>query len=179
MSRRRGFFATRANLLSLLEKVEAQRTLHYVRAGNHDSKSVEIIDNARSIEQLGIALVGDRNHVPSYLIVDAKTKVNTEIIQLRRGGVKYAVYQPKNPKSIAFNPGGEFGSDAIVAGDVGTVSRDTDSLALYMLISKQLRKDFVYINGYYVSNDAVEAMDSGIRLTANVRSPCEYDLQRI
>lgn len=179
MSRRRGFFATRADLLSLLEKVEAQRSLHYVRSGNHDSKSVEIIDNARSIEQLGIALVGDRNHVPSYLLVDAKTKVNTERIQLRRGGVKYAVYQSENPKSIALNPGGEFGSDAIIAGDVGTVSRDTDSLSLFTLLSKQLKKDFAYINGWYVSKGALEAMDSGLRLTANVKSPPEYDLRKL
>ena len=179
MSRRCGFFATRSDLLSLFERVEAKASLHYVRTGLFDNKSMKRIVSARYIEHLGIALVGDRNHVPSYLIINAKSRLDIREVPQRRGGVKYAVDQRKNPKSIALNPGGEFDGGAIIEGQVGTVSRDSDSLSLFTLVSKELKREFTIINGMYIGKEAIKAMDSGVRLTANVRSPPEYDLRRI
>lgn len=178
MPHRCGFFASRSDLLQLLEKIEDQRLIHYVPSGLFDSKVLIRMAKARGIEQLGIAVAGDANHVPAYLIVDASTKVNVREVPQRRGGTKYAVDQLQNPKSIAFSPGGEFGYVAIIAGSVDTVSRDSHSLSLFTLVKKQVQKEFEYINGWYVGKGALEAMDSGIRLTANINSPRECDLRR-
>lgn len=177
MTRRYSFFATRSDLISLLEKVECQRQIYYVRIGLFDSAMLQYAVNARCIEQLGVALAGDQNQVPSYLIVDAKTEVDVEKIPQRRGGVKYVVDQLQNSKSIVLKPGGEFENIAIIAGEFGTVSRDGDSLSLLSLVSKQLRKDFKNIKGWYVGREAIKAMNLGVRLTANINSPPVNDLR--
>ena len=55
---------------------------------------------------------------------------------------------------------------------------DKDSEVLLKLFSKELRQRFSKVKSYFVGKEARRLFDEGIRLTASVNTPIEYDLKR-
>ena len=178
MSHSYEIFATRGDVLALLGSVEETRAIQYVLVGLFDREPPIVATAAHEIENLGIAQSGDQNLVPAFLVQDPKSKVNVRRIPQRRGGVKYAIDQLKNPKSVVISAGGEYREEALIAGQIGTVSSDKDSLALLDVFAYELRKRFIKIQAYWVGKCAARALESGLRLTANITAPKEADLSR-
>ena len=172
------FFATKDDLESLLRTVESERPLQFVVAGLFDSLNVEPLESLLDAPNLGSVTVGDANHEPGYLVATRGITIEVRPVPQRRGGVKYAVDQLTNPKTIAFRPGGTFGATCLIAGQVGTASDDPSSLELFQLFSKQTRHRFTKIKSFYVGKEAGELLNKGWRLTANAKSPALYDLKR-
>ncbi len=130
MARAYEIFATREDLLELLDSVEALRSIQYVRAGLFSCSSPVAANSARNIEHLGIASSGDQNHEPIFLALNSDSPVNVRLVPQRCGGVKYAVDQIKNPESVVIKTGGEYGSEALISSQIGTATNYTDSLSL-------------------------------------------------
>jgi hypothetical protein len=91
--------------------------------------------------------------------------------------VKYFLDQQSHPESVFLRPGGNF-DGCVIAGQIGTISDDKWSIALFRVLRTTLRKNFEKIKSYLVGKSAAKFLDAGGRLTANVRSPTEYDLVR-
>ena len=109
--------------------------------------------------------------------MDLGRPVVTEDVPQRRGGIRYSVYQPLNPKSIVIKVGGEYKDEALIAGQIGTISKDADSLSLMKAFGKEIRKAFKKAGPYWIGPGAERALHSGLRLTASLQSPKETDLQ--
>ena len=111
-------------------------------------------------------------------MIDVGAKPKVRQVEQRKGGVKYFLDQLSHPESVVFRPGGVFGeSECIIDGQVGTVSDDKWSVDLYKVLLAEFKKQFTKIKSYYVGENAVERLNRGVRLTANVKSPLEYDLK--
>jgi hypothetical protein len=149
-----------------------------VVAGLFDSPNVEPQESLLGNPNLGSMTVGDANHEADYLVFTRGISIEVRPVPQRRGGIKYAVDQLANPKTIAFRPGGAFGQACLIAGQVGTASDDPNSLELFQLFSKQTRHQFAKIKSSFVGKEAGELLDKGWRLTANAKSPTLYDLKR-
>ena len=170
------FFATKDDLSSLLRAVESDRRLQFVVGGTFD----EMPDVKAQDSLLGsLDLEGATSTINSaiYLLSAPGTSVEIERIEQRRGGVRYAVDQFANPKTVVLRPGGQL-EGCIVAGQLGTASDDPSSLELFQFIRKRVRRLFTKVKAFYVGNEASELLDKGWRLTANVKSPPLYDLKR-
>lgn len=172
------FFATKGDLGSLLRPVESEQPLQFVVAGLFDSPNVEPVESLLSNSNLGSVAVRESNQAVAYLVARRGIPIEVLPVPQRRGGVKYAVDQLANPKTIAFWTGGRFGETCLIAGQVGTVSDDPCSLELFQLFSKQIRHWFTKIKSFYVGKEAGELLDKGWRLTANAKAPTLYDLKR-
>ena len=172
------FFATKADLESLLREVESKRQLQFVETGLFDSPSVEPIHSLLGAPNLGHLSAGDHNQAPCYLVASQEIFIDVRPVPQRRGGTKYAVDQQQNPKTIAFRPSGAFGENCLIDGQVGTISDESSSLELFQLFRKQMRRQFTKVKEFYVGKEAGELLDKGWRLTANVKSPPLYDLRR-
>jgi hypothetical protein len=46
------------------------------------------------------------------------------------------------------------------------------------LFSKEIMQHFTKVKSYYLGNEASRLLNDGMRLTADVRAPAEYDLTR-
>ena len=172
------FFATKADLESLLRTVESERQLQFVETGLFDSPKLEPMHSLVGAPKLGNLSTGDHNHGPCYLVACREISIEVRPVPQRRGGIKYAVDQQANPKTIAFRPSGAFGENCLIDGQAGTVSDDSSSLELFQLFSKELRRQFTKVSEFYVGKEAGELLDKGWRLTANAKSPTLYDLKR-
>jgi len=172
------FFATREDLEEVIEAIEAKRALTFVRTGLFDEPSVDSVDSLRSIQDLGVAPAGDSMKCPNYLVGNRPFVPVVRSVLQRRGGTKYAIDQLENPQTIAIRPGGAFGDSVLIAGTLGTASKDAMSLELYQLFMGVFRPSFQAIKSFRVGRCAARLLDAGARLTQNVRSPVLYDLTR-
>ncbi len=172
------FFATREDVKEVTEIVETQRPLTYVLTGLFDEPLVDGVDSLLDIPELGIARAGDAVQCPAYLVGARSFVPAIRSVVQRRGGTKYAIDQLENPQTIIIRPGGVFAASVMIAGTLSTVSKDPASLELYRLFLAAFRRRFESIKSYRVGRNAAHLLDTGSRLTANIRSPTLYDLTR-
>jgi len=172
------FFATKSDLEQVLQAVEENRTLEYIPTGLFDTAAVKRVESLRTIPTLGMATVGDSNHETTYLVADHGASVEIRSVPQRQGGVKYAIDQVANPKTIVIRPGGVFQGNCVIVGQLGTASEDKDSLEAYQLFRKEFAARFKKIKSFYVGEEACTLLDKGWRLTASVKAAVEYDLRR-
>lgn len=172
------FFATKADLESLLRAVESQRQLQYVVAGMFDSPDIVAVSSLLDNPNLGQTTVGDAMQTVCYVVTSREAAIEVRPVPQRRGGIRYAIDQAVNPATITLRPGGAYGNICLLAGQMGTISEDPSSLNLYRAFSKEARKQFEKIGPYYVGKEAAELLDKGWRLTTGVKSPTLYDLRR-
>jgi len=172
------FFATHADLESLLRRIESERQLQFVETGLFDLPSIEPVHSLLGAPNLGRLPDGDHNQGPCYLVASREISIDLRPVPQRGGGIRYAVDQEQNPKTIAFRPSGAFGENCLIDGQVGTISDDPHSLELFHLFRKEIRRLFTKVKEFYVGKEAGELLDKGWRLTANAKSPALYDLKR-
>lgn len=178
MSRVIGFFATYNDLLGVLVEIEEKRTIHFAEAGMSDHPDLVVYPSASQVPDLGETRARESVLGRILLITDVAIPFVMEPVQQRRGGVRYAVYQDKNPDTISLVPGGRFDDHTILAGNFGTCTDSPISAAILKLVAGAIRKNWTVIKSYAVGPEAEKILDAGGRLTANLRSPREYDLRR-
>ncbi len=165
------FFATKSDLLSNLVQLETSLDLHYVLAGQFDSKIPKQYSSLLDIDDLGITKATEPVLCNAYLVLFKKVKAKFQRVFLRKGGIQYAYDQGKNPNSIVFRPGGLYQKKCLLAGCVDTIGDTNASIDLFKRFSKLLTKE------YYVGPDAMALLKSGMRLVSNrIDQPKEYDL---
>jgi hypothetical protein len=127
------FFATRSDILPVLNALEAKRALKYVEMGSFTVAQPFVVSRAEDLPNLGAAISGDKNHIPHFMVMPWEDQITCEAVRQRRGGVRYIFSHPHHPNSIAFVAGGTFGSEAIIAGEFGTCFADGPSQALFRM----------------------------------------------
>jgi len=178
MSKVINFFATRPDLLDLLNDVESKQSIQYVEAGLLDSPTPRVYGSCMECPGIGRIRIDNTNLGAGYLIIPKGTPVAIEAVPQRRGGIKYAVDQGMNPNSVDMLSGGQYDKMTVVAGRIGTCTDSTESAALLKTIRGLIHKRWERIRSYWVGPEAAKILDRGGRLTANLGSPSEYDLQR-
>jgi hypothetical protein len=173
------FFATREDILGVLRDLEGSRRVKYVEMLYGASDETRTFESAVAIDGFGIARDGDQVKEPNYLVVPSHVTVIARRFQLRDGTPRFSIDQKENPQSITVAPGGVFRDEAIIAGSVGTIWTTGESRELYDDVAKRLRKAFKKIRSYYVGPEAAKRFRAGLRLTASIRAPREYDLKDV
>ena len=163
---------------SLLQNVESKHQLQFVETGLFDFPKIEPIHSLLSVPNLGILEAGDHNQGPCYLVAAREISIEIRPVIQRRGGIKYAVDQQANSKTIAFRPSGSFHDTCLIDGQVGTISNDPSSLELFKVFHNEIGRQFKKTMEFYVGKEAFELLENGWRLTGNVKSPTLYDLKR-
>jgi hypothetical protein len=110
-----------------------------------------------------------------YLVVPSAAPIVVQEVPQRRGGIRYVIDHRENP-SVVFRPGGMFGNDCLIAGEVGTPRTDEASLAIWKLFSKYFFLEFVKIGLYKVGPEALRMLHAGLRLTPDIKWSREIDL---
>lgn len=168
------YFALPNELRLALRRAEDELPIHYVRSGLFDSNNITNYQTLLHLDTLGQNAKGDINFGDSFLVLPRCTEPVVETVPQRRGGIKYAIGQSRNPQSVHLVLPGTFGDIAVIGGRLGTIN--VQSKDLYAALRKQLLKGFESIKGWYLSPEAREWLNRGKRITTSIKSPPEYDL---
>lgn len=171
------FFATPLDISSVLQVVERELAVRYVRAGDVEPVEEPLVwPTSADIPDLGVAIEGDQALERALLLLPATEEPRIREVPLRRGGRRSFVDQNANASSVMIRAGGVLRSGVLIAGQVGTVTDDPWAVQAYDTMARIIRRVFEKTKSYYVGQEALQQLKSGARLTTSVRSPREYDL---
>src|SRR5665213_679603 len=172
------FFATTADIISVLSALDIADSLQYTRAGLFNADRPQSYLSYVDIPDFGRTTHPNAVGNPMYLLSSQVVQVKVRDVPQKSGGVLSAIDQLENPDSIVLRPGGWYGNDIILCGMTGTVSHSAESKKLYDLAGKVLRKHFTRQQEFLVGPEAREAWSAGVRLTIGASSPPGFDLKR-
>lgn len=174
-------FTLLEDIVDIIRDFETVIEIKYYKSGMHDSTNIPTYNSLFEVPNIGVAMSGDTNRINSYLIAKKPEKLIIRGVPQRTGKIKYAVDQMYNPKSIELKLGGIYQEkeNVIVSGRVATISDELDSLELFNLLSRKIKKEFKKIGVFYVGKAAEDKLKKGWRLVTNERSPKENDLKLI
>lgn len=172
------FFATKEDLVPLLEAVEHTVSIKYVRMGWSPGPEFDTYARGSEIPNLGQASSESSISSDAYLVTLKERPVKTQSVRGLDRAQRYLLDQLGNPGSITFTPGGLWGNDVVLYGRVGTASEDSESQVLMKRFQSQIRKSFRKIKAYWVGPHAEALLDAGKRLTIAEQSPRDFDLTR-
>lgn len=173
----RHFYATAADLLPVFERVENNLEVAYNLTGLFESSLLTPFFRGVELPTLRLPAPGPNAIAgPSYLVTLKVAPVNVREVKQNRGGVCFALDQLINPDSILFQHGGSFGSNVLLHGRVGTVSKTPTAAKLQRAYFSAISKSFRHIKAFWVGAEAEGLLVAGHRLTIGANSPPEYDL---
>ena len=172
------FFATTADIISVMSALEIAESLQYTRAGLFNTNRPQNYLSYIDIPDFGRTTHPNAVGNPMYLLSSQVVQIKVRDVPQKSGGVLFAIDQLENPDSVVLRPGGWYGNDVILYGMLGTVSQSAESKRLFILVAKVFRKHFTKQQEFLVGPDAREAWNAGVRLTIGASSPLEFDLKR-
>ena len=171
------FYGSNEDIRELLKNIESVQKFKYDQSGLFDEHELRSFESLAGIDDIGIAISGDNIQCAGYLVSMPEDEIQIRTIPQRKGGIKYAVDQKENPNTIIFCPGGEFSNEsAIIEGRISTAYDNVQSIGIYNLFLKHLKKLFNKHGGSYVGKGAHQLYKTDWRLTQNISSPVGYDL---
>lgn len=172
------FFATRNDILPILEEIEKKIPIKYTVAGAF-SLAVPLDTFFKSAEDERIGVPQYPSHVGSwdFLITKPETQVALSFMQTNYGP-RYFVDQLLNPESQILTPGGTWANDIILSGRIASVLKTPFSSKVERLFRRLASAKFEKIKAFYVGREAAEILDAGGRLASAVNANPDYDLCR-
>jgi hypothetical protein len=170
------FYALRHDLVGLATAVEAEGALDYIETGVFRTSAICRLKSALDIPRLGEATGDSAMSCSTYLVTLPTHPIEARRIELRSGGVSYAIDQLINPHTISFCPAGAHGKALILHGRAATASDSAISSDLLKRFRKACRMQFTKVKAFYVGTDAHKALLNGTRLTLSTQTPREFDL---
>jgi hypothetical protein len=170
------FFALKDDLLPMLEAVECDDPLKYVRTGNCLSPDFNEFLNGADIPTLGKASAESAIGCESFLVTPRTLPVILRPIKATGGTERYCMDQLINPDTVEFIPAGVWSDEIVLNGRVGTVSDSAVSQELMKRFNSAIRKQFTKIKAFWVGANALTLLNAGKRLAGAAQSPREFDL---
>jgi len=170
------FFALKDDILLILDTIEHDAQLQYVRMGQFSNlNGVDSFKKGVNIPHLGEASTDSASSGQAFLLAKDLSKINVRPIKVGSES-RYAIDQLINQDTVVISPGGAWGADCVISGRVSTVSDSIEAQWLMRRFSSAFKKHFSKVKAFYVGPQALILLNSGKRLTASEQSPKEYDL---
>lgn len=170
------FFALKEDLLPVLEAVERDGPLKYVRTGNCLSSDFEAFQRGADIPHLGKADSETGSTCESFLVTGRVVPVTVRPIKGVGSVKRYCMDQLINSDTVELTPAGLWGEDIVLNGRVATVSESLISQELMKIFNSAFRNHFSKVKAFFVGHKALVLLGAGKRLAISVQSPRDFDL---
>jgi hypothetical protein len=169
------FYATRADLLTVLTALESTETIKYVQAGYSSSDDFPVFYSAEDIETLGTTQAESWNSATRYLVMGKHETLNIErtVFEDR---IRFGVYPGINATSIGLSPSGVLRDGFLIYGRIASLDLTDESKRLQRKLARIFKKRFKRVGYAHVGNEAFELLKAGWRLSQAVQNPPEYAL---
>ncbi len=169
------FYGLHTDLLPMLETVERDGPLQYVRTGYAPTQKHETFQTGLLIPDLGKPNAASAVSAQTFLVAVRDAAIKPRLVKTR-AGAWYAMDQQLNPHTIVLAPGGLWEQEVVLSGRVATASDSAVAQELMRRFRSAFKKGFRKIQAYSVETNALALLIAGKRLTPAVQSPREYDL---
>ena len=176
-SRSLQLFCAYGDLVSVFGDVEASVDLSYTRTGLFAEAKRPTFRSGKELPDLGISQAGETSREPSYLVWRAGVSPIVRPVAQKAGGTLYAVDQSLNPSSIVLKPGGVYADQCVIAGQLGTICEDEESVELYGKFATAIQDRCQRIGAYWLGPEAVSLLRAGRRLTIGINASTALDLR--
>ena len=175
MTRRFFFFATKKDLLEILTEMEKTTNVQYIKDERYNNPDFIIHKSITEFEDLGISKYGEHGS-PMYLVMDPTETIVSEKKQFSTGEIVYHVYPVNNKHSLIFSPGGFYGSELLVHGEVATMNyEDKKTEELYKTFKKAFSKKCKKIHNWYFGKEALSVAKDVRLITVGKNQPKSND----
>ena len=175
MTRRFFFFATKKDLLEILTEMEKTTNVQYIKDERYNKPDFIIHKSITEFEDLGISEYGEQRD-SMYIVMDLTETIISEKRQLSTGEVIYLIYPFHNKHSIDFSPGGFYGSELLVHGEVATMNyEDKKTEELYKTFKKAFSKKCKKIHNWYFGKEALSVAKDVRLITVGKNQPKSND----
>jgi hypothetical protein len=172
------FFAEKQDLEQILSALEACEEIKYVPTGLFTDPDVNEYSTYKELQNLGVAPHPEAIAGTSYLLVHRDSTVQPVRVLQKSGKEKFAVDQRCNLSGLHLLSGGRRREDVLLYGKISMLDTSDVSKILYEKLAKIIRKIFKRVGEYWVGPIALDALESGARLTIGENSPAEFDLKQ-
>lgn len=169
-------YLTRPDWLQILQALEQKVPVRYVRVGTVSGEPASWTAAAQ-IEDFGVAPTGDPSTNPQFLLLPGDADPIARVAEQRAAGERRIVDRQGNPRSVAVGPGGAFGAQAVITGEIPLAAGDEWAARTRELLLEEVRATARPIQTYMVGPDAQERLRRGARLTPYIDGDTLYDLQ--
>jgi hypothetical protein len=176
MTRRFFFFATKRDLLEILTEMEKTKKVQYIENKIYDKQKYTIHKSIIEFKDLGINKTGDHNS-PMYLVIGSTDSIISEAVrQSGTGETKYFINSSDNKGSINFNPGGFYGNEYLIHGQVTTLNyADKKAEELYKIFKKAFSKKCKKIKNWHFGKEALSIAKDVRLITVGIKQPKTND----
>ena len=173
MSSQIRFFASKTDLIEIMQLVECKSDLKYVQFGSSGTPTPLTFPTVSVIPDIGIASNPSAINCRTFLISQRNCTIRPRPVS------EYYVFdQLLNPETVTFTPGGLWGGEILLHGRFATASSAGPSLKLMTVLRSVMRSNYTKIKAFYVGKEAEIMLDGGKRLTISAQSPRTIDLSR-
>jgi hypothetical protein len=171
------FFAVKEDILPVLEIVERDGPLQYVRTGNRLKPDFEKFSRGADIPSLGVADQETGSVCKSFMVAKATVLITVREFDGSNGIKRYLMDQLINPDTVTITPAGMWGEDILLQGVVGTASDTKASQDLMKKFNSAFKKSYTKVQMRFVGPLAMAMLKAGKRLTIAKQSPPEFNLK--
>jgi hypothetical protein len=162
----------------------AQVPLKYVVDESRTDSKFRVYRSPLGAPDFGINRWPDSEGVTRFLILPVDADIPFQYRPDRQVAEKYGLFTPsENYRYVFFSPSSVHSSEqwgeGLLSGRLATNSQHPDSLRIFKAFKTTIRNEFERIGVCYVGAEAAQRLDSGGRLTDDLRRPHEFDLRRV
>ncbi|MBV6288838.1 hypothetical protein [Pseudomonas aegrilactucae] len=137
-----GFFATKSDMFSLVEAIDATSSINITQAGEVVDGKLTVFSRLVDVPGLGVSSHPTSVLNDFYLICKPGVAVSLRKVSTKQGGVRYILDQKENLGTLVFRPGGEYFGEGIIVSEVSTIYQSGDGLDLFKLFEKKIKGNF-------------------------------------
>lgn len=176
--------AASSDLASLMIAVEAQKPLKYTLTGFPNEPHLVQANSFANIQGFGTSKFGKLVRDDSFLLSEPHLEIQIEPVPQNKGGIKYDISTPLNPKTLCLSPGGLFKNNTVISGELLKYSDEPEAKGMFKIFQREIKRQFKRHKecAYWLGKDATAMHLAGARLTDDVDSlfslPLEMNPER-
>jgi hypothetical protein len=171
MGRSIAFFTTKQDLLDVLQSVEEDSPLYYVRWGYYPSPTAPTFSSASEVPELGTPTRPHRGE-DRYFVFPRWVPLIFREVNRSTGVTEFATEPPANVPWVHLHSGGLYGEEGLVEGIIESPLTRREELRLFDTLSRAIRKRFMRVESSnmgtsYVGPQALKLLRGGMRFVRN------------
>lgn len=174
------FFATPADIVPVLTRLESNAPLKFVETGNFTTPNRAIYLHSSEIPNAGIATHETGSQSVSYLVSHRDTKNHVRAFVGHKGEKRWDLNNGDNDETVTLTMAGLWKNDILLPGCMSTLHQGPAAQQFMKWFLAALREErFAKEKSWWLGREALEMLRAGKRLAMTAeQSPPEFDLQK-
>jgi hypothetical protein len=173
------FFATPADIVPVLRRLEANSPLKFVEIGTLATPNRAIYLESAEIPNPGVATHETGSLSQAYMVSYRDTKNHMQVSVTKKGGKRWNLFGADNEEAVSLNMAGLWKTGTLLPGNVATVHENPVAQQLMKWFLSAFKEEgFTKVKNWWLGKEALEMLKAGKRLTTTAeQSPPEFDLK--